>query len=403
MKLLDDIDALLVTNPTNIRYLTGFVGTASGEREAYVLITRDEAFFLTSGLYVEEASSLQLLDCSVVKLLQTTKPLRIIEIPIGSSLGNKLSELIDTKKHVSTRISQKRFLLGFEESNLTVSELNNLTESLRGVKLVPTTDRIELLRRIKRADEIQQIELAAKITDQCFSYILKRIRPGITEARLAWEIESYLRLRAGDIAFSPIVAFNAHSSMPHFSVLSQRTGQNQRLALNSFTPLRRGSLILLDFGARVNGYCADMTRTVFLGPPKPEWASAYKTVLAAQQAALTYLRSCYHVTEHDNKSSRAGRVTISGKKADASTREIITAEGFPPYPHSLGHAVGLDVHEMPRLTVSADVTLEPGMIFSVEPGIYVSGKYGIRIEDLILLKSTRLEILSKSPKTPLVL
>lgn len=333
-------DALFITNPTNIRYLTGFVGVET--RDAYVLQTPERIYFFTSSLYMEQAKHLS-------PILVTR------ENPISLAL-KKLCEKLKIKK------------LEFEEADLTVGEFNKLSKTLTGVSLIPTQNRIEDIRMIKKTEEIDAIKLAARITDQCFKYILNRIRPGITEARLAWEIENFLRFKSGGMAFTPIVAFNANSSQPHY--LSR-----------SNNPLRRGSLILLDFGARVNGYCADMTRVVFLGAPKPEWKKAYETVLAANTKALDLLI----------------QGTRDGKILDEEARKIVS------YPHSLGHAVGLDIHESPRLTIKKSEILKPNMVVTIEPGIYIEGQYGIRIEDLVLLKKNGIEILSKSKKVLTIL
>lgn len=343
-------DALLITNPTNIRYLTEFVGVAPEEREAYVLKTTETIYLFTNALYIEDAKSLP--------------NVTAIQISRENPLSMELAKLVDT---LGTQTIE------FEEANLTVAEFTKLKSVLSDVSLSPTRNRIESLRIIKRKDELENIKLAAKITDQCFSFILKRIRPGITESRLAWEIESFFKVRAGGNAFSPIVAFNEHSSQPHY----MSHGNN---------PLRKNSLILLDFGARVNGYCADMTRVVFLGTPKPEWANAYEAVLEANEKAIDLLKSGQR----------------HGATLDAAAKEIIAEAGLPPYPHSLGHAVGLDIHEAPRLSMNADEILKADMVVTVEPGVYIEGRYGIRIEDLVLVKQKNVEILSKSPKNLIV-
>jgi Xaa-Pro aminopeptidase len=342
-EVLKNINALLITNPTNIRYLTGFVGVEN--RDAYCLQTKDETYLFTYDLYREEAKKVK---ATFVEISR--------ENPISRELA-KLAAKLRIKK------------LGFEDANLTVAELAKLRKELSGVKLVPTRDRIEAMRMIKRPDEIENIRLAANVTDQCFSYIIKRIRPGVTEGRLAWEIESFLKMKAGDVAFSPVVAFNENSSQPHY----HKRGNN---------PLQKNSLILLDFGARVNGYCADMTRVVFFGTPKPEWIKAYNAVLTANERALELLKGGER----------------NGATLDAAAKEVIAETDLPPYPQSLGHAVGLAIHESPRLTVKKKETLKPNMVVTVEPAVYIEGSYGVRIEDLVLLKENNIDTLSKSPK-----
>lgn len=348
---------LLISNPTNIRYLTGFVGVAPEEREVYVLITKNETYLFTNSLYLENARKLN--DLTIVEISR--------ENPISRELAKIAAELKIKK-------------LGFEEVNLTVSEYNKLKEELSEVKLIPTKNRIEELRMIKREDEVQNIRQAAKLTDQCFDFILGKLKPGITEAEFAWKIESFFRKKGASIAFSPIVAFGKNSSQPHYRPGSDlRKPQGQTLS--------KTDIVLLDFGARVNGYCADMTRVVFLGHPKDEWAKAYDVVLKAQQKALDLLKEGVR----------------SGATLDAAAKEVIAETHLPPYPHSLGHNVGLAIHEGPRLTVKKDETLKPGMIFTIEPGVYIEGQYGIRIEDLVLLKKTGIEMLSQKAKEMIIL
>lgn len=334
-------DTLLITCPANIRYLTGFVGV--DKRDSYLLLIQAKKYLLTTSLYLEAAKNL--------------KDVIVVEISKEKPIEKEVAKLTDR--------------IEFEENDLTVGEYNKLKKFIK--KLIPTKNRIEKMRMIKRPDEIENIRAAAKLTDQCFTYILRRIRPGVTERRLAWEIESYIRYRGAECAFSPIVAFDKNSSQPHY-----QPGSDLR---------RPQGLTLLDIGARVNGYCADMTRVVFMGKPKDEWVKAYKAVLEAQQKALDLLRSGER----------------NGATLDKQARKVIEKANLPGYQHSLGHNVGLDIHETPRLTVKKDAALRPGMVFSIEPAIYIQGQYGIRIEDLVLLKRNSIEVLSKSSKEIVIL
>jgi Xaa-Pro aminopeptidase len=345
--MITQSNPLFITDSTNIRYLTGFVGAAPEEREAYVLLTPKETFLFTNALYLEQAKKLK----SKPTVVQISR-----DNPISKELAKKTTELgIQT--------------LGFEEVNLTVAEFTKLQQVLNSVTLMPTRDTIELTRQIKRPDEIASITRACAITDSCFDYILGRLKPGVSESDIAWEIQSFCRNQNATDAFSPIVAFGANSSMPDYSPTSE-----VRLSPNT--------IILLDFGARVDGYCADMTRVVFLGKPNPEGINAYTAVLDANKNALELL-------------SRGER---SGAKLDAIAQDTLIQAGLLVYPHSLGHNVGLAIHESPRLSNKHDETLRPGMVFSIEPGVYIEGQYGIRIEDLVLLGEDGIEILSKSSK-----
>ncbi len=371
----------LVTAPTNIRYLTGFVDVDT--RDAYVLKTERRMYLFTNSLYLEQA-----------KKLKTT----VIEISRDNPLSKQLAKVLK-KENIRK--------LEFEEHDLTVAEYNKLKKELPGVPLVPAQNRIEDIRMIKRAGEIENIRQAANLTDACFDFILGKLKPGVTEMEITWEIERFIRSPGSDLdfpirtaqpatmAFCPIVAFGKNSSQPHYSPglsgLGSDLKKGQTLSETPRQTLSHQDLVLLDFGARVNGYCADMTRVVFLGTPKPEWVRAYEVVFAAQQKALDYLAS--HI----------GGVKLGGAEADRRAREEIRKAGLPPYPHSLGHAVGLDIHEAPRLTMKKPTILKPNMVITIEPGVYIEGQYGIRIEDLILLRENDIEILSKSPKEMIVL
>lgn len=417
IKLLTRAGALLITNPTNIRYLTGFVGVDAGEREAYVLLTKDTLYLFTNSLYKEAAQQL-----SNPTNKPINKPMMFVEIskekPIGKELARVLKRSHLAKPQGETLQGRDdKVRLEFEENDLTVAEYNKLKKELKGVILVPTQNRIEDMRMIKRPDEIESIRQAAKLTDQCFSFVLSKLKLGVAEGKVAWEIEKFFRERGAALAFSPIVAFGANSSQPHYqptdnyssSEGTQRTSREATLrkfsTSSNDTVLRSNDIVLLDFGAKWNGYCADMTRVVFIGKPKYEWKRAYWTVLKAQTEILQQMQACYHVTVHSSK-----HVYLSGAQLDQRAKTVIKKAGFPPFPHSLGHAVGLDIHEAPRLTIKKDpstssvqVPLKPNMVVTVEPAVYVEGQYGIRIEDLVLLRKDRIEILSKSPKEMTIL
>ncbi len=333
MNILRSLDALLITNATNIRYLTGFVGAE--DRDAYVLLTKNKTYFFTNSLYMEQAKKLS--------------PIQISrDYPITQALQDIKIETLE-----------------FEEHDLTVAEFNKFSKLFT---MIPTQGNIEKLRQIKKADELAHIKKTCVITDTCFDFIIKKLKPGATESEIAWDIETFFRKNNAQSAFSPIVAFGKNSSMPHYQPKN--------------AVLKNNDIVLLDFGAKYQGYCADMTRMVFVGTPKDEWVVAYNTVLQAQNKALELLREG----------------TRSGATLDAAAKEVIAEAGLPPYSHSLGHNVGLDIHEGPRLTVKKDETLLPGMVFSIEPGVYIEGQYGIRIEDLVLLKEDGIEVLSKSKK-----
>ncbi|RJR15231.1 aminopeptidase P family protein [Candidatus Microgenomates bacterium] len=377
--LRKDLDALLISNPTNIRYLTGFVSAAPQEREAYVLVATNAMYLFTNSLYLEQAKEIipaslagrqlspaeQDLALPDNNQINTNYPIKLLEISRIKPLTNRLSEIFESE------FSQKQVKLGFESNDLTVAEYTQIKRKLADVQLVATQNLIEQQRILKTGQEITSIKKACAITDACFDAILKKIKPGISETELTWEIETFFRKNGAESSFSPIVAFNENSSQPHYTPSS-------RFTLNA-SP----SLILLDFGARFNGYCADMTRMVHFGNPPEKIRNTYQALRSAQEKAVTLLASGER----------------SGAKLDAAARKILTQHNLPEYPHSLGHGIGLDIHEAPRLTIRQNEELKPGMVFSIEPGIYFEGKFGMRLEDLVLInEKNEIEVLTKSAK-----
>ena len=415
MNLLENIDALLITNPINIRYLTGFMGLAPEEREGYVLVTQNKMYLFTNALYVEQARRLVNEEFKMKNV-----KLEIVEVsrenPLSQQMIKMLSSVIPASAQGRSAFGGKAGIqrqkdwipgqdgyrtvtrqarndnkvnLGFEETDVTYAEFKKLEQELDGVTLIPIQNRVEELRKCKQPDEIKSIRRAAELTDICFGFVLKKIKQGVTESEIAWEIESYFKKNGAGNAFPPIVAFNENSSQPHYSPYAN-------------CQLQTNSLILLDFGARVSGYCADMTRVVFWGSPTEEQKKVYETVLAANEAAMKVLK--VHNSPSPSLILREGNARFfSGAALDHAAREVIEKAGFPTYPHSLGHNLGLDIHEGPRLSIKHDEELKPGMVFTIEPGIYLEGKFGIRIEDLVVLKEDGMEILSRSPKEIIVL
>jgi Xaa-Pro aminopeptidase len=368
MELPTNINALFITNPTNIRYITGFVGADPKAREAYVLILGPKAYLFTNSLYLELA-----------KKLPTSLPsgyeLVVMQLTNIEPIWTHVAAILTAGGYTKGR-------LGFEELDMTVAEFVALRKFLPNATAVATRNIVEDTRRKKRQDEISSIRAACTLTDSCFTFLQQILVPGVKESDIVWEISSFFHRHGAEDAFTPIVAFGAHASQPHFSPKAAQDAS-----------LQENDLVLIDFGAKVNGYCADMTRVVFIGTPKPEWKKAYKTVLAAQQEAID------EIVRSINASNEAKtKIAISGGKLDTVAREVIEKGGLSPYTHSLGHAVGLDIHEGPRLTSHRDEMLESGMVFSIEPGVYVEGQFGIRIEDLVYISDTSLEILSQSPK-----
>lgn len=339
------IGALLITDPANINYLTGFCGVSTREREAFVLITHQKIYLLTYPVSLQEN-------------MPRKTSYQLLLITPGRKLDHHLLTILRQEKISS---------LGFEKDNLTVGEYDLWSEKVN-VNWVPTRGIIENLRIIKTEEEIKKIEKAALLTDKAYNFIRSKIRYGVTEKYLAFELEYFIRKKGAEIAFPPIVAFNIHSALPHHQP--------------SYTKLKHNSLILIDLGAKVEGYSADMTRVLFFGTPGSRQAKIYETVLLAQKLTLQHLK-----------------VGLPTSQSDQTAREVIKKAEFPEYPHGLGHGVGLDIHEAPRLRLDSQEILRENMVVTVEPGIYLEGFCGVRIEDLVVLKKSGLDILSKSPKS----
>jgi len=338
------LDAMLVSSIPNITYLTNYSGFSSIEREAYLLITKNNSYILTDGRYTEavrDVVGFTLLEIS------STKPLK------------------DLLLELATKHKIKR--LGIEENNLTVSEYKMLKKHFNDLNHFSD---IAMLRAVKDSDEMKTIEEACKLGDKTFSHVLKKIKAGITEKELAFEIEFFIKKAEADISFKPIVAFGKNAAIPHHQT------SNQRLASS-------GQFVLLDFGVKIDNYCSDMTRTVFFGKATEEEKKMYQTVLEAQTKAIQQL---------SNK-------TIKASDVDKIARNHITSYGYPTIPHSIGHGIGLEVHETPSLSPKSKAILQLGMVFSVEPGIYLPESGGVRIEDLVTLTPLGTEILTNAPKS----
>jgi Xaa-Pro aminopeptidase len=338
------LDAILISKPENRRYLSGFTGSAG-----MLVISVDRTVLATDFRYWEQVK----LEAPGFELAKVT---------------GKVSELLPS---LLGDAGIKR--LGFESQHVTVDELYDWSQSTAAVEWVPLKGTVEKLRTVKDADEIELLRRSAALTDAAFAHLLEVIRPGMTEREAAWEIESYMRTGgANRVAFDLIVASGPNGAMPH-----ARPGDRT---------LRPGEPIVIDIGCVVEGYCSDMTRTFCLGQPSAKYLDVWEIVQQAQATAEAGIR--------------AG---ISGKDAHALAGDLIEEAGYGEYfGHGLGHGVGLAVHEEPRASRTSDSTLEAGMTLTVEPGVYLSGAFGVRIEDLVIVRDDGVEILTSTPKMPVV-
>ncbi|WP_048602265.1 M24 family metallopeptidase [Rubeoparvulum massiliense] len=346
-KVLDkhNLDALLAYSPYNRRYLSYFTGTAG-----YVVITKQDAVFITDFRYVEQAKQ----QCQ------------------GFSIVNHEGKVFETVAEVLKK--NQAVNVGFEQNHVTYGEYQTLVEKLAGFTLTPTSNLVEELRMFKDEEELQLIRHAAKIADDAFAHLLTWIKPGMTEIEVKNELEFTMRkLGASGASFDTIVASGLRSALPH-GVASKKV-------------IEKGDMITIDFGAIYEGYISDVTRTFAIGEPGEELRKIYEIVRQAQLAGVEQIR--------------AG---MTGKEADAICRTIIDEAGYGEYfGHSTGHAIGLEVHEGPGLSFRSEVELQPGMVVTVEPGIYVPGVGGVRIEDDIVITKDGNEIIVHSPKELIVL
>ena len=336
------VDALLVTNLTNVRYLTGFSGS-----NGQVLVKSDRSVFFSDPRYEARAGDL----------------VQGADIVI---YGNKLTDVLADHLNGAPR-------LGVEASTMTLAEHSEIGEALEGVELISTKSAVEDIRRIKEPAEIELIRQAVEIGDSAFDWVLDRLTPGATERDIALDLEMYMRREGADeIGFDPIVGSGPLSAHIHHTP-SERT-------------FEKGDLILLDFGAAVGGYRSDLTRTVVLGPSTDEQRALFGIVLEAQGRAMAAIRE-----------------RIPCRDVDAAARDYITEAGHgDEFGHGLGHGVGLDIHEAPRLSRISEHVLSAGDVVTVEPGVYVRGSGGVRIEDCVLVTPDGAEVLGRAPKDRLI-
>ena len=260
--------------------------------------------------------------------------------------------------------------LGIEENHLTIARFKNFRRINRGlvVKFFNMLNEIEKIREIKNKQEITLITKSQRINEKVFAELKKHIEPSVTELELAWKIQELAHKHGADgLSFDPIIAFGSHSAIPHH--------------LSSKTRLKKGDLILVDMGMKYQGYCSDMTRIIFTAPPTPKQKEIYELVLKAQKQAISKIK--------------AG---ITGAQADTYARKIIEDAGYgEQYGHAGGHGVGLDIHEIPSLSDKYQENLKASSVITVEPGIYLPGEFGIRIEDMILVQKSGNKNLTLSP------
>lgn len=341
------IDGALIISPENRRYLTGFASS-----DGFLLVSEKSAVFITDSRYIEAAEN-TIKDCEVA--LQ----------------GSKISEIYDIFKEMGVH------KVGIESARMTVSNLSRFQNALNNID-VDFSDELDgiinSLRMVKSDDEIKNIKAAQKIAEDALQYILGFIKPGVTEKEIALELDFYMLSNGAQaLSFETIAVSGANSSMPHGVPTGRR--------------VENGDFVTMDFGAVVDGYHSDMTRTVAVGFVTEKQRKVYETVLKAQNTALSCLKP-----------------GVLCRDADNAAREVIKNAGYGEYfGHSTGHGVGIEIHELPNLSPSSEQTLQKGNVVTVEPGIYLPGEFGVRIEDFAVITQNAYENLTKAPKELIIL
>ena len=341
-------DAVLILDPVNRRYLTEFPSSAG-----MVLVTADQAYFLTDFRYAEAARK-QIKDCEVVCYQKPAETLtRLLKQHQISSVLLEYSTLTLSQADHFDRI--------FQEVEVKTSHTDLLDRILKG------------MRAIKSETEIKKIEASQQITDAAFQYILPKIHPGVTEKEIALDIEFFMRRQgAQGVAFDLIVVSGTNGSQCH--------------GVPSDKKISAGELVTMDIGALLDGYHSDMTRTVAVGSVTEEQKAVYYTVLNAQNAAIA-----------------AVHAGVSCGEVDRAARAIIESKYPGTFGHSTGHSVGLEIHEWPNFAPGQETVAEEGMVITVEPGIYLEGRFGVRIEDMIVVEKNGCRDLTHSPKDFIIL
>ena len=344
-----EVDGILITNPENRYYISGFTGSAG-----YLFITPDAAYLNTDFRYIEQATN-------------QAPSFEIIKID---------SEL---KWFVDLLVKHRINILGFESEDLSFAGYSRFSDILEKnklnkiVTLKPLNASIEKIRAVKYIDEIDILKEAIRISDEAMNTIAPTIQAGISEREIALQLENKMReLGAEGPSFDTIVGSGPNAALPH-----HRAGERI---------IQKGESIVIDMGAKYQGYCSDLTRTFCVGKPDETFRKVYDTVFAAQQTAISLVEQ-----------------EMTGTDCDNIARKVIEEAGFgDKFGHSLGHGVGLDVHEYPRVSPNSPDILINNMVFTIEPGIYIPGWGGVRIEDIVTLQNNKAEVLSAATRNEII-
>ena len=343
-----ELDGLLIIQAHNRRYLSGFTGSSG-----VLIISSTRQALATDSRYYELVRQ----QCPDWELIE-----------VGYDFAGNMLENLRQMGLAGRRV-------GFEAGHLDVATLLQWERALEGrVVLVQTKDIVEQLRMIKEDGEIDIIRRAVALADETLTHITDWIQPGTTESQVAWELESYMRTHgASALSFEPVVASGPNAAKPHARATER--------------VIQAGEPITMDFGCVVDGYCSDLTRTICLGQPADEqYLAVWHTVLGAQQAAIS-----------------GAKANMTGEAVDKLARDLIDQAGYGEYfGHGLGHSLGLAVHESPRYSYTYSEPVPAGVVMTIEPGIYIPGWGGVRIEDVVLVRENGVEILSSALKKPVL-
>ncbi|MBD3328736.1 M24 family metallopeptidase [Candidatus Peregrinibacteria bacterium] len=336
---IESKNAFLVTNPSNVKYLTGFKGS-----NGQVLFTKSKKYFLTDARYIQFLKSLD----------------KNFDGIIYSDFLKTITKIL--KKH-------KTNMLQLEGNHITYNQFQKIKSDLKPIKIIPNIMSIEKVRQVKKTHEIKLLQKAQQINEIVFKKVVKDLKNGITEIQIAETIKELAKKEgADDISFEPIAAFGENSANPHHE--------------NTKRKLKKGDVVLIDMGMKYKEYCSDMTRTLFTAKPNAKQKEVYNVVLQAQLAA--------------EKALKAGK---KGAEVDKTARTIMKDFQYEQFfTHSLGHGIGIDVHESPALSTKNDLPIPENAVVTIEPGIYLQKLFGVRIEDMVLVKRQKNINLTKVPK-----
>ena len=351
----EKVDAFLVSNYYNILYLSGFATLVDNEREAWLFVTQDNQYLFSDERY-----------------LNTNSSKKFLILTPEAGLIKQLTDIIKTEKISS---------VGFEGEDLKYFEFEKFNQFLKNTKLISTNRLIAKIREIKDVDEIENLKKSCEITDQCFSDIGKTIRIGTSEKEITFKMEMFLKDKGHDFSFYPIVAIDNNSAIAHYDT---RSGNNEKV--------KNGSIVLIDFGVKYKKYLSDMTRMIFVGEVNNEIINTYQNLSLAQEKTIQYINM---VKSHDN---------YPYKEVDKFCRQKLVEVNLPNYSHSTGHGVGLEIHEYPKISFTSEDKIKAHQIITIEPGVYINGKWGMRVEDTVLINEDKQPIvLTKFSKKTLLI